>query len=141
MQKRRLGRIVLIIDVRFLGIGSSPESVLPAIADLHSTVPGLSSWLMHRYLGTIRSEPKYHCSSPRLVVPPRLLRVLIFRGVLEFLGFGSSVESFSQFHVLRGGIASRLSAVSFSAGTQRRVHVIMHSQRVLAPLAAQAFNV
>ncbi|EMF13144.1 uncharacterized protein SEPMUDRAFT_125000 [Sphaerulina musiva SO2202] len=50
MQKRRLGRIVLIIDVRFLGIGSPPESVLPAIADLHSTVPGLSSWLMHRYL-------------------------------------------------------------------------------------------
>lgn len=127
MQKRRLGRIVLIIDVRFLGIGSPPESVLPAIADLHSTVPGLSSWLMHRYLpGTIRSGSKYYCSSPRLVVPPRLLRMLIFRGVLEFLGFGLSVESFSQFHVLRGGIASRLSAVSFSAGTQRKV--IMHSQ-------------
>lgn len=127
MQKRRLGRIVLIIDVRFLGIGSPPESVLPTIADLHSTVPGLSSWLMHRYLpGTIRSGSKYHCSSPRLVVPRGLLRMLIFRGVLEFLGFGSSVESFSQFHVLRGGIASRFSAVSFSAGTQRKV--IMHSQ-------------
>lgn len=122
MQKRRLGRIVLIIDVRFLGIGSPPESVLPAIADLHSTVDSTGLELVaHASVLTIRSEPKYHCSSPRLVVP----RVLIFRGVLEFLGFGVISGTLLAIPrcvpTLRGGIASRLSAASFSAETQRKV--------------------
>lgn len=122
MQKRRLGRIVLIIDVRFLGIGSPPESVLPAIADLHSTVPGLSSWLMHRYL---LSDPNPSTTAQAHVWLYLLPRVLIFRGVLEFLGFGVISGTLLAIPrcvpTLRGGIASRLSAASFSAETQRKV--------------------
>lgn len=95
MQKRRLGRIVLIIDVRFLGIGSPPESVLPAIADLHSTVPGLSSWLMHRYL---LSDPNPSNTAQAHVW--LYLECSFSEAFSNFWDSGSSVEPFSQFHVV-----------------------------------------
>lgn len=119
MQKRRLGRIVLIIDVRFLGIGSPPESVLPAIADLHSTVPGLSSWLMHRYL---LSDP-----NPSTTAQAHVWLCLECSFSEAFSNFWVGVISGTLLAIpscvptLRGGIASRLSAASFSAETQRKV--------------------